>query len=152
MLTKIKLFPSTLIFVFILTFVLISCKGEPTPVVPKGDPIEAAHDFMTALYEGDTDKCRSLSSSEVRDSVAQLCRSITEESAAANIDLSETQFEVTSIQSTIATITMSGRWTIRAVASDGQASEEVHDTETESPLILYMIYEDDRWRFHDFGE
>ena len=142
----------TLIFILASSLFFTACQGDPTPVTPKGDPIEAAREFMSALYEGDTDRCRALSSREVRDSVGQICQSFNEESAAASIDLSETTFEVISTQTAVVTITMSGRWTIRAVAPNGEAKEEIHDSSTESPITFDMIYEDDHWRFHGFVE
>lgn len=150
MLTKFQQF--ILASSFILSFILTACGAEPTPVMPEGDPTEAAREFMSALYEGDTDKCRNLSSQEVRDSVAQLCRSIDERSAVASIDLTETTFEVISSESATVTITMSGRWTILNIDSDGQSKEETHDSATEGPIVLFMIYEDDNWRFHGFDE
>jgi hypothetical protein len=140
------------ILIIILTFMMTACQGDPTPITPEGDPREAAHEFMTALYEGDTDRCRALSSREVRDAAEKLCQDIDDRSAVASINLSETTFEVTLQQTAVVTISMSGRWTILNVGSDGEAKEETHDSDTEGPIILFMIYEEDHWRFHGFDE
>lgn len=130
--------------------VLAACKSaDPTPITPKGNPAEAAHKFMDALYGGDSARCRELSSKENRDQIVALCQASQEVGASINLD--EATFVVVYQRGILATVEMRGRWSIRAFREDGQPAIETHDTLLEPPVRLYMIYQDSKWRFDYFG-
>lgn len=138
--------------IVVLAVILVACqKADPTPVVPEGDPAQAAHNFMNAFYNGDTEGCSALASKESRNQIREFCRINIER--VSSIDLSEAKFEVISWSSRLeATVEMSGRWVITALTENNQLGTEIHDTSVESPVKFYMIYQDDQWRFHNFGE
>jgi hypothetical protein len=133
-----------------LTLVACNSNNVATPEKPTGDPTESARDFIIALYTGDATACRELSSSQIRLSILEICTRSA--NANAGIDLSETIFEVTSRQAANrATVRMRGRWIISADTPQGRATE-VHDTATEQPLLIGMLFEDGKWRVDGIEE
>lgn len=140
------------LFLFLLVAVIASAcnREDPTPIVPEGDPAEAAHAFINALYNGNFESCVELASDAARAWAEAQCR----ENIAhvSSIDLSEAQFTLVATQSRLqVTIQMTGRWTISATTENGQLGVETHDSNVEGALNLFMIYQDGRWRFLDFG-
>lgn len=137
-----------LVFILIV-MVLGACNQEdPTPIVPTGDPAVAARNFINTFYSEDVRACQELFTAEVRDWARQQCQQNADRRA--NIDLSNAVFTVVSRRGTIAMVEMSGQWTISALNIEGQMAQDVHDTATETPLEIEMIYQDGKWLFNQF--
>ncbi|NDJ85507.1 MAG: hypothetical protein GYB66_06445 [Chloroflexi bacterium] len=135
-----------LLVTMIAGMALTACQEEePTPIVPEGDPVEAAREFVEAFYEGDVETCRELTVNDQRAQVEELCQR--NATALASIDLSEAEFGLYSqVATLVVVVEMSGRWTIAALGQDGTMVEETRD----EPVYITMVYEDGAWRFENF--
>lgn len=128
-------------------FLIAACDPDvPTPETPKGDPAEAARQFIESFYSGDLSECIELSSEQIRLSVQEQCNA--NYAAQASIDLRFTTFEVISRQTVDrATIRMSGRWTISQIDPEtGQRAIETTDTTLEAPVLIGMYFKGGKWR------
>lgn len=142
-----KQFLPTLLFIAILLAANLSaCQDDvPEPEKPTGDPAQAAEDFIAALFSGDATAVRELSSDQTRLSFLDTATAYA--NANAEIDLSQTKFEVIAEQAVDRrTIRMSGIWVISADTSDGQRATEVHDTNLEPAVLLGLWFKGGKWR------
>ncbi len=146
---------SQLVLILILLMIALgmgACKQEnPTPIVPSGDPVVAARDFLNTFYSEDVRACTELFADEIRDEMRRQCQ--VNADRRASIDLSEAIFTVVSRRGTTEVmIELTGRWTITALNLEGQPEQDIHDTTTEEPLAIVMIYENGEWVFNYFPE
>lgn len=131
---------------------LSACEDSvPEPEKPKGDPTEAARDFIQALFSGDSSTVRELSSDQTRLSFLEIATA--NANANAQIDLRQTKFEVVAEQAVDRrTVRMSGVWVITADAPEGGQATQVHDTNQEPPVLLGMWFKDGKWRVDDIRD
>lgn len=141
-----KSFLPTLLIIALLLVGISACQDAvPEPEKPTGDPAQAAEDFIAALFSGNATTVRELSSDQTRLSFLDTATAYA--NANAEIDLTQTKFEVIASQSVDRrTIRMSGVWVITADTPDGQRATQVHDTNLEPAVLLGLWFKGGKWR------
>ncbi|MBI5931781.1 MAG: hypothetical protein HY862_20900 [Chloroflexi bacterium] len=138
--------PTLVTLAFLMAVGLSACKDDlPEPEKPSGDPAQAAQDFIAALFSGNASAVRELTSDQTRLSFLETATAYA--NAHAEIDLSQTKFEVIAEQAVDRrTIRMSGVWVITADTPNGERATQVHDANQEGAVLLGLWFKDGKWR------
>ena len=141
----------TLLLMAVVLLSLTACRsnsdGSVEEVVPEGDPSQAARAFMTAFLNGNVTNCVNLSTEEARESVRALCQARAD--TQSTVDLQDTTFAVNDQDGLLAVVIMQGSY--RETVTDPNNGNVVVTDIEDTTIVIYMEYQDDFWRFYDFG-